>query len=606
MPNESVRDHRSTVMVTMVVVGFGLIVTGLLQLQVVHSDRYRELSESNSVRREIRRAPRGVIRDRFGAVLADNQPGFNVVFRPFPAESTARRLDAHWLEEVADLCEVDTAIVLRAVRTANASGQVALLRRTATMRVVAAVEEMRPDLPGIEVVVEPLRRYPHGMLAAHLLGYANQINDSELETLEPRGYRLGDLIGRSGVERSYEEVLRGQDGWEDVVVNAMGRPVAGMTLDPPTEPVPGQNITLTLDLKLQRALEQAMAGVRRGAAVALDVRDGGILAAVSRPAYDPNEFALGLSVDRWRQLSSGGDNPLLNRVVQGLYPPGSTFKVVTMVAGLRARVVSPSTRMTPCPGGYEFGGRFFHCWERAGHGSLDLTGALAHSCDVYFYQLGILLGLPRLEAAARAFGLGERTGVDLPEEKKGLIPNVAWYDRQLGARRWRKGLLLNLAIGQGEILTTPLQLALLAAESANGGRPLRPHIVRPGPGRDTDVRPIQPGVTLDAAAWRAVQRALEQAVSDGTGGRAKVPGVRVGGKTGTAQNPHGNDHALFICYAPADDPQVALAIVVENGGHGGSTAAPIAGNTLRAYYLPDTVLVLPSLAAAPDSTYHGD
>jgi penicillin-binding protein 2 len=510
-----------------------------------------------------------------------------------------------WLEQVSRLSGVDTADVRRAVAAASATGQTALIRRNAPPDVVAGVEEWRGDLPGLDVVVEPMRRYPFGTLAGHLLGYAGEITDSELEELEDEGYRPGDLIGRDGVERQYEAVLRGEDGHEYVVVNALGRRVSGIAVAQPTDPLPGGDLVLTLDIRLQKALEEAMADVPRGAAVALDPRDGSILALVSRPAIDPNEFSQGLSDERWGELSRGGDNPLLNRAVQGVYPPGSTFKVATVVAGLRSRVVSRSTRLTPCSGGYVFGGRLFRCWEHEGHGSLDLVGALVHSCDVYFYQVGLRLGLPRLEGTARALGLGERTGVDLPHEARGLVPGSAWYDRRWGAGRWRKGLLLNLAIGQGELLATPLQLALLAAEAANGGHPIRPHLVRPGPG-EALMRPVQTGVDLPGDGWDVVRQALQEAVAEGTGGAARVAGVPVAGKTGTAQNPHGRDHALFLCYAPADHPEVALAVVVENGGHGGSAAAPRAGRALRAYFAPDSLPPPPLVVAAADTTDHGD
>ncbi len=582
-----------------------MIAVGLLRLQLVQGEHYRELSQENHVRRETRRAPRGVIRDRTGAILADNQPCFNVVFRPFPAESSAHvGLDRGWIRAVARLCGVDTLEVERAVDWANGSGQSALLRRNAPIDVLAAVEEWRADLPGLEVVVEPMRRYPHGSLAAHLLGYAGEISDRELGRLGERGYRMGDLIGRSGLERAEEELLRGEDGYEYVVVNALGRRVTAFGMGEHQDPFPGRDLVLTIDLKLQRALEQAMADVQRGAAVALDPNDGAILALVSRPAFDPNEFSQGLTAERWRQLSGGGGNPLLDRAIQGTYPPGSTFKVVTLLAALRSGAARSSSRFAACGGGYFFGGRLFHCWRHEGHGSLDLVEALAQSCDVYFYQLGLRIGLSRLETTAHALGLGQKTGVDLPQEKKGLVPGEAWYDQRWGAGRWRKGLLLNLAIGQGELLVTPLQLALVAAEVANGGRPVRPHLVAGG--SDWAPRPLQPGLELDAADWRVARTAMERVVSEGTGGAARIPGVPMAGKTGTSQNPHGNDHALFMCYAPADQPRVALAIVVENGGHGGSAAAPRAGAALGAYFRPDTTAALPMMAAVDSSLLHGD
>lgn len=587
------KEQRFWALVALALGGFGLIAVGLLRLQVQQHDYYLRLAQENRVRPEVLRAPRGAIFDRAGVMLADNQPSFGIVFRPAPAESVARArraVDPDWARRVSALVEMDTTALAGMVRSANRSGQTAVLRRNAPFAVMAAVEEERGDLPGLEVQVEPIRRYPNGLLAAHLLGYAGEIGDREMAERAEQGYHAGDLVGRTGVERSYEDFLRGRDGAELVVVNAMGRRVATLSEGPPLRPEPGHDVVLTLDLSVQRALEEVMAGVTRGAAVAMDPRDGGILGMVSRPAFDPNEFSRGLSFARWGELSGGGSNPLLNRAIQGAYPPGSTFKIVTMLAALRSGVATPDTRLQPCGGAYQFGGRSFGCWKRSGHGSLDFPEALQHSCDVYFYQIGLRLGLPRMESVARGFGLGERTGVDLPQERKGLIPGTAWYDRRWGPGRWRKGILLNLAIGQGELLLTPLQLALLAAEIGNGGKALRPHVVHSvrGAGEFRPEHPDQPGVTADPAVWDAVHRGMELVVESGTGTAARVPGVRVAGKTGTAQNPHGQDHALFVCYAPADRPTIALAFVIENSGHGGSVAAPMAGAVLRRLFAPDS------------------
>jgi len=280
------------------------------------------------------------------------------------------------------------------------------------------------------------------------------------------------------------------------------------------------------------------------------------------------------------------------------------------VAALRDNLVNPETMFQPCHGSYQFGGRSFGCWKPCGHGSLDLVAALQHSCDVYFYQLGMRLGLPRLEATARALGLGARTGVDLPQESGGFIPSPAWYDERWGTGHWRKGVILNLAIGQGEILVTPIQLALVTAEVAVDGRALRPHVVLSvgnGPPA-TPPDPVEPGVKADATVWDPVHRGLQGVVDAGTGTAARVPGLAVAGKTGTAQNPHGRDHALFVCYAPAQQPTIAMAIVIENIGHGGTFAAPVAAQTLRRLFLPDSLQKRAAIPARPDTAgaLHGD
>jgi penicillin-binding protein 2 len=566
------------------------------------------VSKENRVRLEVLRAPRGAIFDRRGELLADSAPSFSILFRPFPTESVAaarRTLSPRWVRRVAELVELDTADVRHRVLDASRSGQSAIFKKNAPVAMRAAVEEMRSELPGLEVQVEPLRHYPHGALAAHLLGYAGEINEAEMDSLADDGYRSGDLIGRTGIEMRYEDMLRGHDGAEFVVVNAMGKRVSTLSEGPPQPPQPGHNLYLTLDLKVQQAMEDAMAHVERGAAVAMDPRDGSILAMVSRPAFDPNEISRGMTADRWKEINEGGANPFLNRALQGVYPPGSTFKIVSMISALRFGLARPDTRLQPCTGHYMFGDRSFGCWKPSGHGVLDFIGALQNSCDVYFYQLGPLIGLPRLAETARALGLGDRTGIDLPQERRGLVPDEDWYNHHWGVGKWRKGVMLNLVIGQGELLVTPLQLALMTAEVAGSGRPLRPHAVRSVSGLPEfrPERPLQPGLIADAATWSAVHEGLQKVIDVGTGTAARVPGIEVAGKTGTAENPHGKPHAVFVCYAPADHPTIVLSFVVENSGHGGVIAAPLAAQIMRHLFLPDSLaktLKLPPIQ--PDTT----
>lgn len=598
-PPRHIRDERFGVLGAIVLIGFGLVAAGLLRLQVVQHEELSRLSEANRIRLDVIRAPRGAIRDRFGRLLADNQPSFDIVFRPLPAESTTRvRAVVHsdWIFRVAALVADDTANVKRRVIDANRTGQTAILRRNAPYAVMAAVEETRGDLSGLDVQVAPIRRYPEGTLGAQLLGYAGQINDRELAKRKDKGYRLGDLIGKTGVEQQYEEILRGVDGAEFVVVNARGKRVSALSEGPPRLPEPGHDVFLTVDLDVQRAMEEGMSSIKAGAAVAIDPRDGSVLAMVSKPVFDPNEFSRGISFARWRELGSGGGDPLLNRAIQSAYPPGSTFKIVTMMAGLQYEVVEPHSHYpTSCTGGFFFGGRRFGCWDKKGHGSLDLLDALRLSCDVYFYQLGLKLGLDRLQATAKAMGLGARTGIDLPNERRGLVPDDAYYNKHFKTGKWPRGILLNLGIGQGELLTTPLQLAAMTAVAVNGGRPVRPHVVQRiegVPGFRVE-KPIAAGIQTDPANWVAVHEAMRRVVENGTAGAARIPGVPVAGKTGTAQNPHGDDHALFVCYAPIDAPVIAMAVVAENSGHGGSIAAPIAAHILRRMLVKDSVTVSP-------------
>jgi len=608
------RDARFGALAAGVVAGFGLVLLGLLRLQVLQHDELSRLADQNRIRLDVIRAPRGVIRDRYGRVLADNQPSFDIVFRPAPIESTLRvRTVVHsdWLAKVAGAIVGDTLDILRKVQDANRTGQTAILRRAAPYAVMAAVEESRSDLPGLDVQVAPIRRYAEGAAAAQLLGYAGEINDQELTDRVDKGYKLGDLIGKTGVERRYEEVLRGEDGAEFVVVNAMGKRVSTLDEGPPRLPVPGHDVTLTIDLTVQRALEEAMMRVDRGAAVVLDPRDGSVLAMVSKPEFDPNEFSRGISFLSWKELNSNGAFPLLNRATQSAHPPGSTFKVVCMLAGLKTGDVDPDSHMpTSCNGGYVYGGRRFACWEHHGHGSLNLVDALQHSCDVYFYQLGLRLGLDPIQEMAHDLGLGDRTGIDLPAEAKGLVPTDQYYNKHFHTGHWPKGVLLNLGIGQGELLTTPLQLATMTSIVANGGHAVRPHVVQSVQGQGTFKidRPVEPGVSADASIWDTMHLAMHKVtLPGGTANQSRsVPGMNVAGKTGTAQNPHGKDHALFVCFAPLEAPTLALAIVNENVGHGSDFAVPIAGALFKKLFAPDTSVVKPphglEMPVAADTT----
>jgi penicillin-binding protein 2 len=399
-------------------------------------------------------------------------------------------------------------------------------------------------------------------------------------------------------------MLRGRDGAEFVVVNAMGKRVSTLSEGPPRLPVPGHDVTLTIDLVVQRALEEAMADVAHGAAVVMDPRDGSVLAMVSKPNFDPNEFSRGISFARWQELSADGGNPLLNRAIQSAYPPGSTFKVVTMLAALYFGIATPETHQpVACTGGYNFGGRRFACWDPKGHGSIDLISALQFSCDVYFYQLGLKLGLDHLQSVAHALGLGERTGIDLPAETRGLVPTEEYYGRHFKTGHWPRGILLNLGIGQGELLTSPLQLATMVSIVANGGHPVRPHVVRSiqGVPEFRVGKPVEQGLVADPTAWAAVHEAMQKVVEAGTAHAARVPGIAVAGKTGSAQNPHGKVHGLFICFAPADHPTIAMAFVAENAGHGGTVCAPLAARVLRRVLLGDSLTIARTAAARRDS-----
>lgn len=582
---------------------FGLLILQLFSLQVLQGDKYGELSEENRIRVEVLTAPRGEIRDRKGRLLADNVPSFTVTIDPFDKTYVhdPALLDST-IARVSRIVGLDPEVAFDKVKRERTQSFLAIrLKRNLDLGSVAYLAEHRAELPGVEVEAEPLRRYPLGPFASHLLGYVGEVSDKELE--DPKfstTYMRGDLIGRMGIERQYEKILRGVDGKRFVEVNALGRKAELLGERQPILPKRGEDITLSVDLDLQRVAEEAFQPGARGAVVAMDPRTGEVLALVSKPNYDPNEFSTGITQARWEELSQGGNYPLFNRAIQASYPPGSTLKPFVALAGLTLRAISPMTVFSdPCYGYYQFGRRRFGCWDHNGHGWTSLRSAVAHSCDVYFYQLGLRIGLDRLSTFMTNLGVMEKTGIDLPQERRGLFASPAWYDKHYGAGRWSKGLILNLAIGQGESSLTPIKLAQLTCVIASGGSLWKPHLLqkvsrdgRDDPSAQPRADSLEAHLTFAPKDLAAVKDAMVAVIYDGTGYQCKVDSVTVAGKTGTAQNPHGQDHALFICFAPAERPEIAIAVMVENAGHGSTAAAPVAQKVLQAYFHP----------APPDST----
>jgi len=590
---------------TIAVVGiFALVLLRLFVLQVLEGSRYRELSEENRIRVEVLTAPRGEIRDRKGRLLADCVPSFTVTLDPFD-KAYARapaRMDST-LRALGPILGADPAELRDKIqRERKISFLPIRLKRNVDIKTVAFVSEHRDRLPGVQVESEPLRRYPLGLIGSHLLGYVGEISDKELADPAYGDYLSGDLIGRMGIERRYEKLLRGQDGKRFVEVNALGRKGDFLGEKHPVLPKRGTDLTLTIDLDIQRAAEDAFEPGARGAVVALDPRTGEVLALASKPNYDPNEFSNGITQERWDELSGGGNYPLFNRAIQAAYPPGSTLKPFTALAGLEAGAITAGTYFAQtCTGEFRFGSRLFGCWKHDGHGSLAVHDAIVRSCDVYFYQLGLRIGLDRLAAFMSKLDLSERTGIDLPQERRGLFPDQNWYDKHFGPGRWSRGVILNLAIGQGEVNLTPVKLAQLAAFLANGGTLWKPHLIRSIgsalPRSEAPDDSMSRVVAVSERSLDTVRAAMASVVSDpqGTGGQARVDSLTVAGKTGTAQNPHGKDHALFICFAPVESPRIAMAILVENAGHGSTAAAPIARKVLQAFFhraAPESAAVL--------------
>lgn len=575
---------------------FLLLVLRLWFLQVIAADRYLALSEKNRLRYVPIAAPRGPIYDRDGKLLIDNRPSFDISVLRDEVEDRKQLLDllAHYLgieaEELNRRWEKGNRYPrYRPVPLAEDVGR----------EVLEKIQENGVDLPGVLTEVRPVRSYLFGEAAAHLLGYLGEITERELQDPAYGDYRLGEYVGKSGLEKNLESYLHGADGQRRVEVDVKGRELRLLKTQ---EPLPGNRVFLTLQSDLQLAAEKAFAD-QAGAAVALDVRTGEVLAMVSRPGFDPALFARGISGQEWIDLLQNPRHPLQNKTVRGQYPPGSTFKVVVALAALKAGVVTPATTVD-CSGRITLGNREFRCWKKEGHGMTDLKKALKESCDVWFYKAGLGLGIDRLAETARQMGLGEPLDFHLDGEKGGLIPDRQWKRQRFGSG-WYDGETAIASIGQGYVLATPLQLATMMATVANGGTVLRPHVVKRIEGADgrvlLDTTPeVLHSVELPEPALRSVRRALEAVVNEpgGTAWSSRLEEVRFAGKTGTAQvvklkddKDRGRevdylhrDHALFVAYAPADNPQLAVAVVVEHGGHGGSAAAPIARAMFTSYF----------------------
>jgi penicillin-binding protein 2 len=551
-------------------------------LQVVRGRYFKTLAENNRSRQVALAAPRGPLLDRGGRVLVENRPSFNVVLTPEHAED----LDAE-VSRLARALEIGEAQIRERVAR-KALFRPVVVKTDAPLADVAALEARRLELPAVSVEVVPLRSYPLAAAAAHALGRVGEISDKQLQLPEYQGLAPGALVGQAGLESQYNRNLMGRDGYRRVIVNSRGVEVAEAERQ---LPVDGPPLTLTLDSRLQAAMDAAFAG-RAGSAVALDPETGEILAMTSTPAYDPNDFTTGIELANWSRLTSDPATPLMNRVIQGTYAPGSTFKLVMATAALEEKVITPSTTFY-CPGYLSVYNTVFRCAKASGHGLMDIHRAIAQSCNVFFYQVGIRLEIARIAAYAKRLGLGAPTGIDLPHEVSGLMPSPEWKMRVLKTP-WYGGETVSVAIGQGQVSATPLQMARVAAAIASG-KLVRPHLVKSVGGQPVAGEPPT-DLGFRADTLEVVRSGMKAVVAEGTGWRARLPGVEVAGKTGSAQVvaksrlektptaaailPHG----WFLAFAPADHPRIALAVIVEHGGSGGEAAAPVAHDILAAFF----------------------
>ncbi len=554
---------------------FSTLALRLFWFQVLRTDTYRRLSEENRARMLTIRAPRGTIRDRFGRPLARD-----VVRSILVAADTATAYNVSAL--------AGSPVVLE-------PGPGGVVSSDLTPGQIAVFEEGRHLFPGLRREGILARHYPGGEAFCHVVGHVGEVSTQDTE--EDPTFRQGDLTGRSGLEKAYQQTLRGKDGWEYVEVDARGTVVGPLLGKEPVLPGWGTDVTSSLDADLQTKAYELLSEQGAGAVVALDPRTGEIRALVSCPGFDPNLFSGRMTPSVWQRLNQDPGHPLLNRAIQSAYPPGSVFKLVVAGCGLDAGVIDLRRTFKPCTGALRHGRRVFRCWKEEGHGRLAVVDAIVQSCDVFFYQLALELGLERMSSYAQAMGFGAPTGLEIRPEASGLFPTREWYDDKFGVRGWTTGVLLNLGIGQGELLVTPLQVARFMAGLANGKTLPVPRLALDAGSRHR-LHKEPEALRVGTVTLETLRKSAERVVSDprGTARGSMIPGIALAGKTGTAQNPAGDDHSWFACYAPADDPKIAIAIIVENAGHGSTVAAPMASALVQHYFSSEVSLAQRSTA----------
>ena len=577
------RDETEKIMLMgyLVIAAFLLLVMRLWQLQILQGSEYRKLSEANRLRIVNIPAPRGIIFDRNHLPLVKNSAYYFASVIPGEFDQSKTNL-------LADLLRIPAEEIHANMNRTGASPFVPVrLKQGLSFEEVAFIEARKSDFPGLMVEAEVSREYPYGDLGSHLIGYLGKPSPSQLKDPAFKDVPSDMFVGQWGIEKLFDNSLRGTPGKRIIEVNALGRQLRMLQETPP---VKGNDITISIDLNLQREAEKAF-GERAGALVALNPGTGEILGMISKPSFDPNLFTRGMSRDQWTAIIADKKNPMLNRALQSQYPPGSTFKIVTALAGLEENVLNPDMRVD-CRGGIRVGNWHFNCWRRAGHRVVSIHRALVESCDVYFYEAGRRLGIDKIHEYATGLGLGEKTGIALGKERQGLIPSTAWK-KETKKLPWFPGETLNAAIGQGYVATTPIQLAFMTAAVANGGIRYKPSLIK-------DAEPVIAGkLKVNPENLYIVKRGLFGVVNErsGTGWTAKSYITPVSGKTGTAQvvasrggplplSERFRDHAWFVAFAPDENPEIALAVLVEHGGHGGTTAAPIAKTAIEAYMKP--------------------
>ncbi len=607
--DQKLQNLRINILTWSIVAIFVFLAGSFWYVQGVQAEKFRELSESNALREIPIRAKRGLIMDRHGKILADNQPAYNLNLMRSTLKSLSKEDPRHgsrMFKFVAATLHVTETDITERIQKQDKQipfNRPLPLAEELTIQQVAEIEAHKLTFPALSVETVQRRNYRYGTMAAHALGYMGEASEKEIAA--DRSLKMGDLIGKKGVELVYDDVLRGRDGARYMIVDSHGREKSEYTAGR-KDPIPGRNIYLTVDFELQRRAEQYFnENEMVGAALALDPRNGEILAMASSPAYDPNVFSRRFTPESWKQINSNPFRMLLNRTIQGLYSPGSVFKTVMAMAGLENKVITPSTSFH-CSGSGVFFGRRFRCWKKEGHGEVNVSRALKVSCDIFFYNTGARLGVDRIAKYARILTFGESSRIDIEGEKVGLVPSEQWA-REKQKRKWYPSETISVAIGQGPLIVTVLQTANMMAAIANGGRVYRPHILKARDDVEPDGKVVRKRVQsevlseikLPPAALQSVREGLWRVVNEdgGTGGNSRIEGLDISGKTGTVQVVAQHtwikaenlpfkwrDHAWFSAYAKKDKPEMVVVVFIEHGGHGGADAAPLAKLMFEAHF----------------------
>ncbi len=565
-----------------------IFIVRLGYLQIIKGAIYKASSQTQAIKQDVVEPFRGNLYDRNGLLLVHNEPSFTI--RITPSDFHKDRLPL-----LASILQIDESEIVRILEKNKRFSRFEQIRiaRDVDLKTVSLIEENSDLLPGVDVSIDSKRLYEFSCNMAHFIGYTREISQPQLEI--KKYYRQGDVIGQSGLEASYEDFLRGTKGINYIAVNRSGKKIESFNKGMNDQPVSnGFDLYLSIDKNLQERAEELLTG-KRGAAVAIDPQNGEVLCIASKPDYDPRSFSGKVPAEIYNKLRDDPGVPLLNRSIQSQYPPGSTWKMLIALACLNEGLINENTTLQ-CSGSFFYGNRSYGC--HGAHGSVNVQRAIQVSCNVFFYQAALKLGLQKFGDYGKMFGFGQLTHIDIPNEAKGIMPTIEWLKKRYGGNYYPKGSIVNFGIGQGEVAATPLQMASYCASIANGGTIYQPHLVRSINNNITHkVEKIAYGkrqIPINSRYFDIVRAGMYDVVNTpgGTASHAKVPGTTVCGKTGTAQNPHGDDHSWFVCYAPKDNPKIAMCVMVENAGYGATVAAPIAAELIRTYLFPKSAPII--------------